>query len=116
MADTECVEHPTEVQQEEKEVSDQKENDSVTDAPQVPIMTNAITVPDNCPPGFSREMADNENVEQPIEVEEEVKEVQENESEDKSEETLTSRNVVSVPSNCPAGYVRGADGVCRQVF
>lgn len=29
---------------------------------------------------------------------------------------IASRNVVVVPPNCPPGFVRGKDGVCRQVF
>lgn len=30
--------------------------------------------------------------------------------------TVTVRNMVQVPSNCPEGYKMGADGVCREVF
>lgn len=29
---------------------------------------------------------------------------------------ITSRNVITVPSNCPPGYKMGKDGVCREVF
>lgn len=30
--------------------------------------------------------------------------------------TITPRNVIQVPSNCPEGFKRGPDGVCREVF
>ncbi|KAJ8725771.1 hypothetical protein PYW08_003954 [Mythimna loreyi] len=29
---------------------------------------------------------------------------------------ITTRNMITVPSNCPPGYKMGADGVCREVF
>lgn len=32
------------------------------------------------------------------------------------EVSVSSRNVVQVPTNCPAGYQMGSDGVCREVF
>ena len=30
--------------------------------------------------------------------------------------SVTSRNMITAPANCPAGYQMGSDGVCRQVF
>uniref|UniRef100_A0A2A4K0D6 Uncharacterized protein n=1 Tax=Heliothis virescens TaxID=7102 RepID=A0A2A4K0D6_HELVI len=30
--------------------------------------------------------------------------------------SITMRNMITVPSNCPDGYKMGADGVCREVF
>lgn len=30
--------------------------------------------------------------------------------------TVTMRNMITAPANCPAGQQMGADGVCREVF
>ncbi|PZC81746.1 hypothetical protein B5X24_HaOG212190 [Helicoverpa armigera] len=32
------------------------------------------------------------------------------------EVSVSMRNMITVPSNCPPGYKMGADGVCREVF
>lgn len=30
--------------------------------------------------------------------------------------SITSRNMITAPANCPEGYQMGSDGVCRLVF
>lgn len=30
--------------------------------------------------------------------------------------TVTSRNMIQVPGNCPPGFQMGSDGKCREVF
>lgn len=30
--------------------------------------------------------------------------------------SVTMRNMITVPGNCPPGHQMGADGVCREVF
>lgn len=29
---------------------------------------------------------------------------------------ITMRNMIVTPPNCPPGFKRGADGVCREIF
>lgn len=69
-------------------------------------------------------MADTDRIVFPEEVEE-VKEAAKSEvsveagdtnSVEETPPTVTPRNMIVTPANCPAGYQMGSDGVCREVF
>ncbi|CAG4988818.1 unnamed protein product [Parnassius apollo] len=70
-------------------------------------------------------MADSDRVVYPDEVDEAKKNATEAKtveaSKNASEEItvnsdIQTRNMISVPQNCPSGYKMGSDGVCREVF
>ncbi|CAH4037288.1 unnamed protein product [Pieris brassicae] len=63
-----------------------------------------------------RKMSD-EQVQQAEMTEEEPKVEEAGDSDDAPDLTNTTfTNVVVTPPNCPKGFQRGADGVCREVF
>ncbi|CAF4938021.1 unnamed protein product [Pieris macdunnoughi] len=81
-----------------------------------------IDTPVKCPSGYAKDqegkcqMSD-EQVQQVEMTEEEPKVEEAGDSENATEPTNSVfTNVVVTPPNCPKGFQRGADGVCREVF
>ncbi|CAH0721804.1 unnamed protein product, partial [Brenthis ino] len=106
-------------------------------------VTNMIVAPPNCPKGqqmgadgvclqyglptyeYNQIMADSDSVVFPDEVEEtKTKVSEETEATDTNtieqppevKPSITMRNMIVAPSNCPAGQEKDANGICRDVF
>ncbi|CAK1545256.1 unnamed protein product [Leptosia nina] len=142
MADKEAVEQPIEVPDQFKDKptpeDDSKSKDTPTPLSSTGASRNLIKVPPNCPSGYStlvifrisyrRNMADDKDTqpdEQPkeVEVNETVSKVElpesnavPNSTTERAPPEITLRNMIDVPPNCPPGFKRGADGVCREIF
>lgn len=64
-------------------------------------------------------MSDQDQEVPPVEIaedEQKNEEVKINSENSPGPQNLEVTNVIVTPSNCPEGFQRGSDGVCREVF